>query len=99
MTDMPCITGENDWLDLADGEEAILKARLDTVTPGGSLLLGFADWSQIAVPIVGDDPQRETGLDRLRREGIGRQVHLAVIRTEDGIAAAAGAPISAEIFS
>jgi hypothetical protein len=97
MTDLPSIVGENDWIDLADGEEAVLKARLDTVMRDGSLLLGFADWSQIVVPIVGDGPFRETGLDRLRREGLGRQVHLAVFRTEDGIAAEADALISAGI--
>lgn len=97
MTDMPTITGENDWLDLDDGDEAILKARLDAVTRDGALVFSFADWSQIAVPVVGEDPFREAGLDRLRQEGMGRTVHLAVVRTEDGIAAEAGSPISATI--
>lgn len=99
MTDMPTITCESDWLDLADGEEALLKARLDTVFRDGSLLLSFADWTQISVPVVGDDPFRETGLDRLRGEAVGSRVSLPVIRTEDGIAAEAGSLIAAEILA
>jgi len=97
MEDLLSITDENDWLDLADGQEALLKARLDAVMRDGSLLLSFADWSQIVVPVIGDDPFRETGLDRLRREGVGHRVHIVVMRTEDGVAADAGAPIAAGI--
>lgn len=99
MTEMPTISCENDWLDLADGEDALLKARLDTVFRDGALLLSFADWSQISVPVVGDDPFREVGLDRLRSKAVARRISLPVIRTEDGIAAEAGALIAAEIIA
>lgn len=98
MTQMPTVSGESDWLDLDDGEEAMLVARLDQIMRDGTLLLSFTDWSQIVVPVKGDDTFRETGLDRLREEGMGRRVRLPIVRTEDGIAAHAGALVATEIL-
>ncbi len=99
MKEHPTISGENDWLDLDDGEEAMLIARLDAVFRTGGLLLSFADWSQISVPVRGDDPFRETGMDRLRSEAIGRRIRLPVVRTEDGVVADAGAIVAVEILA
>lgn len=97
MNDLPRISSGEDWLDLTAGDEALLKARLESVSSNTGLLMTFSDWSQIVARIVGDDVFREQGLDRLRDEGIGRQVQIVVTRDEDGIFVDAGALVAAEI--
>jgi hypothetical protein len=97
MSDPTIISNDEDWLDLGDGAEALVRARLDAVGRDATLVVSFADWSQMAIAVHGDSPFRETGLDRLRREAIGRHILLPVVRTEDGLAADAGALIAAEI--
>lgn len=99
MTELPIVAGENDWLELGDGDEAMLIARLDAIFRTGGLLLSFADWSQISVPVRGEDPFLETGMDRLRAEAVGRRIRLPVARTEDGIVVDAGAIVAAEILA
>lgn len=79
VTDMPTIGGDEDWLELNDGEQGLLKGRLyGTLEPGrDSLIVSTTSWEVIAVGIRGG----HVG------EGhpAGTPVTIVVTRCEDGL--------------
>lgn len=77
LDELPRLTNENDWLDLAEGDHAILVGSLDTAQ-WNFLLVSFPDWSLVSVDIEG----KTTAAARPPR---GSRVELEVIRTEDGL--------------
>jgi hypothetical protein len=81
VSDLPKIGGHIAWLDLRDGQQAVLSGRLELASLSGLVITG-ADWSQLSVNA--DDARTLTHFK-------GRQVRLVVTRTEDGLFATADA--------
>lgn len=55
LENYPVITTEDDWLELADGEQAVLKGRLYGALKKGqdSLVLSTSTWDLFAVSVPG----------------------------------------------
>jgi hypothetical protein len=94
--DLPAVSCDDDWLELADGEEGVLRARLESIGRDRTLLMTWPDWSQVVVSVP-EGAMEEIGLDRLRREAIGRSVRMVVTRNEDGVHAEGAALVAAEV--
>lgn len=70
----PRITSEDDWLELADGERAIVCGRIEHSGPNGTLI-GFRDWTRLLID--GEAPE-------LTKQ-IGEDVTIEVERHDDGV--------------
>lgn len=81
---LPLVSGANDWLDLAIGQPAVLRARLESITVDGpepGLLFSFPDWDQLVLSI--EDDGIPPNIDA-QRAFVGKRVQVIMFRTEDG---------------
>ena len=85
MIELPLLTSENQWLEMKDGEQGVLLARLNTMCRDGSLLLSYADRGQITLEVRGESTFLQASIDRLRQEAIGKTIRLLITRYENGI--------------
>ena len=82
LKDMPLVTTDDDWLELAEGERCVVRGRLyGSLVPGNdSLVVAMASWEVVAVTIT-------SGYDGIERRA-GESVVVIATRTEDGLEAA-----------
>lgn len=81
MSDDHLITNDDDWLDLRVGETGTVLGKLESVGYGspGTLIITFADWSQLVIEC--DSPRDAKAIP------LSTQVRVRVRRTEDGLTA------------
>jgi hypothetical protein len=79
MTDIPVVTTDEDWLELADGQRCLLRGRLYGPLRAGdeSLIVSMLSWEVMAVAISGGYQGREA-------PG-GAGISVVASRTEDGL--------------
>jgi len=92
MTPIDYMTDADSWLDMDVGDHAIVLAHIESAGggPGGSIMVSFADWSNLVI-----HSDNAALIFPLLKQGL---VRIKVERTEDGLEAIAawregGAPI------
>jgi hypothetical protein len=84
MPDLPRINSD-DWIDLDDGEDAIVVATVYSSDRNG-LVVSFSDWTLLAI-----DADRRCNIP------VGEPIEIEVTRTEDGLYASADQVVNAEV--
>lgn len=74
IADLPTITNDEAWLDLRDGEQAVVRGRVTASGPAAHCI-SFSDWSELIVDADGSSFTLPLGAD----------VELVITRTEDGV--------------